>query len=963
MLKKKISFIIIIIFLISLVVLKQGINIHANDYIVYDLNNPPNVVGTLLETQNTNTITEFWHFSGGYWKYTPTGEESMVITHSDMNTILASQTINKDIILVENLPSSVVNYLSSGGDLNNLKLKIKETDGKNYVDIDSRPNFQYKIDMTNNKIILKFQPKFNVKLHENFWQDSLFEGIIPVLPVVEEGYGNAMFSVFRRSGGGNMELEYGLDDSRKLQNPDEIRIVGNDGYLTDSKTYVNSVGVEFNGADYKIGNGTFTSGGAVGIKFIFNFEIKYYTAFTGDFTISAEGNDVTDSSYSVDIGENNYGQNHDITLNYVGSTDGIDYIKWYDDYGFEYITNDSSFSVTSTAKGGESPGRQNNYYMHVYYTDGGKYPQAGDPSISHNVTVIENKDNSSGGNGNGEIVFTANSSFNIAGNREGWVKQNISVNVKVEGETTIEVNGSVSWGYEYRTWDSHDRCIEYDPETGSCIDWEGGWDYHNGTSSRDYTETWEVKSIKVWGTGENANGSVISLPTKIISGTSGTYTISSELKNIKLQAEVYDWKPKSRSWDSSDNAPRDGVWDSGSPPIGDTTKPNEKYSSESGLYYLDKENPTIISLNPSSKDWTNSTITVPVNMKDNLSGFWSTNTYFEIIDNSYLNQPTIKQNFTKGSINETKNAVINKDGIYTIKICAEDIAKNNMTTNSYGLYKFDSTLPYAAKFSADNREYIDEDLEIVVTIGDNLSGVTETRYVLNNHPVSNSGMHGVPATTSQGQKDYDTFTVNITEPGSWWIHVYQKDRAGNIRYSVSPEYKIVRLGDKWNDGGKIYSNENNECLWVNPTNKVVRATRFDVLLKAFGLTQNELSNTAVYIKTPKWVNDAIDKKNNGEYVVSTGTVTQEMIYYDGYEEGSQSYANATTTLQWWKSFISPYGTGVSLDREGNRVKEKYEFEVQLYFNDYFPNKTHKSKVNFDIVPETKIKTEIIKNEF
>ena len=194
MLKKKISFIIIIIFLISLVVLKQGINIHANDYIVYDLNNPPNVVGTLLETQNTNTITEFWHFSGGYWKYTPTGEESMVITHSDMDTILASQTINKDIILVENLPSSVVNYLSSGGDLNNLKLKIKETDGKNYVDIDSRPNFQYKIDTTNNKIILKFQPKFNVVRNRNFWQDSPFAGIIPVLPVVEEGYGNAMFS-------------------------------------------------------------------------------------------------------------------------------------------------------------------------------------------------------------------------------------------------------------------------------------------------------------------------------------------------------------------------------------------------------------------------------------------------------------------------------------------------------------------------------------------------------------------------------------------------------------------------------------------------------------------------------------------------------------------------------------------------------------------------------------------------
>ena len=39
-----------------------------------------------------------------------------------------------------------------------------------------------------------------------------------------------------------------------------------------------------------------------------------------------------------------------------------------------------------------------------------------------------------------------------------------------------------------------------------------------------------------------------------------------------------------------------------------------------------------------------------------------------------------------------------------------------MTNKTYGLYKYDSTLPIAT-FSSDNRSYIDEDLRITVTVG------------------------------------------------------------------------------------------------------------------------------------------------------------------------------------------------------------------------------------------------------
>ena len=70
-------------------------------------------------------------------------------------------------------------------------------------------------------------------------------------------------------------------------------------------------------------------------------------------------------------------------------------------------------------------------------------------------------------------------------------------------------------------------------------------------------------------------------------------------------------------------------------------------------------------------------------------------------------------------------------------------------------------------------------------------------------------MSSVNVTTADGRNDYSSFDVNITEPGSWWIHVFQKDRAGNTRTTTSPEYKIVRLGDKNNRSGKTYYNEDN----------------------------------------------------------------------------------------------------------------------------------------------------------
>lgn len=573
----------------------------------------------------------------------------------------------------------------------------------------------------------------------------------------------------------------------------------------------------------------------------------------------------------------------------------------------------------------------------------------------------------------GSITFDPYQSADIPGNRDNWVNQDINVKVTVEpSKETVVMTSSESRSYEYYDpcYTTRRECETYcwTDENGNrhcdtdcwyeCV---GAW--VTASTSCSYRQTWEATELYVTGEGKTAQGSTVSIGPFIIPN-GGTITINKELKDIKLSAKVNKWTPRNDKTFTCGSPPK-GSWTQ-STPSSNTPAPTETYDSESGLYYLDKTKPKIDSVNPTSANWTNNPVNVFIQASDNLSGFYRLNSYVEVKDKSYYNRSQPTNYFNYGKLTESKTITLNQDGIYEISINLEDVAKNKMNTVTYGEYKIDRTKPYNAEFSWDYRDYIDEDLTVTVTVGDNLSGVVETRYVLNNSPYDTSGiMHSVSASTAEGQLDYDTFTVHITEPGSWWIHVYQRDRAGNETWTTSPEYKIVRLGHPNNRNGETFT-EQSDKLWISPlqmNHKIARATRFDILLKTYGLTEGETGYTTVDLTVPKWVDDDVEKKVNGQYAITSGITTHTMNYYSGYAQGPQTYATPNTVLQWWKAFIAPYGTPVTLDRDGNRLRPKYEFKVQLKVDHYYPNKTHVSTIQFDIIPEAKIKTEIIKNQY
>jgi len=141
--------------------------------------------------------------------------------------------------------------------------------------------------------------------------------------------------------------------------------------------------------------------------------------------------------------------------------------------------------------------------------------------------------------------------------------------------------------------------------------------------------------------------------------------------------------------------------------------------------------------------------------------------------------------------------------------------------SSSGIYKIDKTKPYTVEFNWDGQsikgsrkdaqgiichEYIcSSDNRLTVTMGDNLSGIEEARYLWTenkNVPSPNAmiPIHGFQ--TSEGKDEKKSFTIDIHDPkkdyaalkkGLWYLHVYLKDRAGNENYTCSEPVYINKV--------------------------------------------------------------------------------------------------------------------------------------------------------------------------
>lgn len=129
-----------------------------------------------------------------------------------------------------------------------------------------------------------------------------------------------------------------------------------------------------------------------------------------------------------------------------------------------------------------------------------------------------------------------------------------------------------------------------------------------------------------------------------------------------------------------------------------------------------------------------------------------------------------------------------------------------------GEYRIDKTPPYEAQFLWDSQakkigtqyEYMcDKDNTIEIRYGDNLSGVSDIRYLWSrssDYPQL-SEMKPLGLTTAQKRDEkketaiklHDSIKYSDLRKGMWYLHIYQKDRAGNETKTTSPSIYINKL--------------------------------------------------------------------------------------------------------------------------------------------------------------------------
>lgn len=533
----------------------------------------------------------------------------------------------------------------------------------------------------------------------------------------------------------------------------------------------------------------------------------------------------------------------------------------------------------------------------------------------------------------GTIIFNPNSSSEVSIKGNEWSNTTMNINVSVQGDTTKKVSGE-------------------DTRTYNFSDSEDSTNKGTRTTKWYFQETWEIAELTITGSGTKPDGSTYTINTKI-NGASGNINIPTEVKDLTLNGVISKWQSKSKDWVSGSGTDPDFSSWSSSSPSATTETPTETYDSSSGEYFIDITEPTE-EINKQSVDWTNRTIDLVLTSKDNFSGIDVDNSKLFILDSSHYRQP--KETIDIGD--PTTSFKINKNGIYNVDIELEDIA-GNKHTKTYEKYKYDDVKPDSPSYSSDNREYIDDTLYVTTTCKDDLSGVSNVTYALTNSPTY-SGEHknSLSLTTREDSpNDTTSFRVTINKNGTWYIHTWVTDRAGNITYNHSNGYKYFKI----NPSDLVISPNTNPDTKDDSIdekykgNNVLRGSRFDLLTSIAAFKQEDVDNSTLYYTMPNWINDNINKKINGIYTITQGNDAKV---------SANAYLTPSNIIQHWRGFIPPYGTPLTKNMEGKVIGKQYTATIQLYYTKYIygEKKTHPINKNFNVVHEQIIKTNITNNE-
>lgn len=402
-------------------------------------------------------------------------------------------------------------------------------------------------------------------------------------------------------------------------------------------------------------------------------------------------------------------------------------------------------------------------------------------------------------NGYGKIVFTPDNTngmeLPIVRN---WARHDFQVTAKVVDYKRAEQTKSVSWKVP---------CTSAEKRQGRCP--SSGYKSSGSSNWMCYRE--KEPDIIITGS---------------FSGTNSVM-INKEGNNHKLDGRV-GWQ-----------APNSG-WKGSSPPSrAQYTTPSctldpPDITGHSGIYLLDKTPPVQV-VSPVNRSWTNLPFTISIKHSDNLSGFYGTQYTLENI--SYYNSGNLQGFANNKGLSWEPVITINQNGVYTLETKLGDwagwpeVLPDGPQTYKFVDYRFDNVAPYQAQYEIGDGgvvkddgvfDYIADSANTVkFRVGDDLSGVVKTQISwsksndLGKYKVNDwkGDWVDVPVTTP----DYATganqmsnwVTVNLNsktgyskdeakdyddlKEGTWYLHVRQTDRAGNVTQTASPPIFVNKV--------------------------------------------------------------------------------------------------------------------------------------------------------------------------
>lgn len=507
-----------------------------------------------------------------------------------------------------------------------------------------------------------------------------------------------------------------------------------------------------------------------------------------------------------------------------------------------------------------------------------------------------------------------------------WLNSPYMIKVDVEGNTTIK-----KYGYENRSY-------SYTNYSGQQV---------TKTISFPFCETWIIDKIEVQGIGLDlsANKSY-TFNTTIANGSS--FVLNTNAQNIAFSGKLTNWISTNKTYIAG--SPPKGSWNSDIV-ASSTNKPSENYASNSKIYRMDQIAPNV-SISSTSSKWRNTNMEITISAEDNLSGLQPSYKNFDVVDNSHykhsLSWDLIYQGISNNKHLYNKTIVLKEDGIFNINGKILDNA-NNATDFTYGLYHIDKTNPYNPEFNPRKRQYLDDELIVDVSVGDNLSGVAKVEYCVTRSETYNGEKKTLVniTTPENAPTTRSSFPVEINQNGKWFIHTWIYDRAGNVTETRS------------NVGYAYFKINPDENIKISPTsnqNNVLRGSRFDIITTIDMFTKKDADSSYLLYTMPRWVDDDVDKKINGVYTITPGHGAREManIY--------NNLRNRSVDL--WYGFIPPYGTPLTKDTNGNIIGEEYTVIIELTYISAGDGakKTKPITKTFSVIPEQTIKPLITSNE-